>query len=116
MNKTSNYLSVLVMGGILLSGCTTASSVDKTVTMKVGQTGHLTAYRSDSCGAAAPSWASVERKLPRSSIISYSDGGLRSRNSKQCGKRVPTRAVDATGIKPGKEINRYQDTIQIVVE
>lgn len=116
MNAISNRLAMLAIGGAFLAGCTTAGSVDKTVTMNVGQTGHLTAYRNDSCGASAPSWESVERKLPRSSIVSYSDGGLRSRNSKQCGKQVPTRAVNVMGIKPGSEINRYQDVIQIVVK
>lgn len=119
MSTTSSRRSgpaiALAIGGLFLAGCTTAGPVDKIVTMRVGQTGHLTAYRNDSCGAPAPSWASVQRRLPSSSIVSYSDGGLSSRNSRQCGKRVPTRAINATGIKPGSEVNRYQDTIEIVV-
>ncbi|AQS64914.1 hypothetical protein AGRHK599_LOCUS3211 [Rhizobium rhizogenes] len=100
---------------LALSGCVSAG-VDKTVELSVGQTRHLTAYRAENCGAAPLSFAAVAGKLPKSRIVSYSDGGLSSRQSKQCGRRVPTRAVNATGIAKGTETNRYQDVISIVVK
>ena len=58
----------------------------------------------------------MQRWLPRSGVVSYSDGGLSSRVSDQCRRRVPTRAVNATGVKPGEEVKRYQSgTVRIVV-
>ncbi len=107
--------SLFVLG--LAAGCSTSGPADSTVSLRVGQTGHLTAYRANSCGAAPPSFASVQGRLPRSSIVTYSDGGLSSRVSNQCKTRVPTRAVNATGVKPGEEVKRYQSgTVRIVVQ
>jgi hypothetical protein len=102
---------------LLLSGCVTPGSADKTVEVRVGQTRHLTAYRGNSCGAPAPSYASVVARLPRLSVGEYSDGGLSSRVSTQCRKRVPTRAVNVTGVKPGAEAKQYQsESVAIVVK
>ncbi|WP_244468042.1 hypothetical protein [Nitratireductor soli] len=106
-------MSMTGFAALLATGCT---SVDKTVELGVGQTKHLTAYRADSCGASAPSYANVAARLPRAKTVRYSDGGPSSRNSKQCGTRVPTRAVNVTGIAAGDETHRYQDTIRIVVK
>ncbi|TKT75008.1 hypothetical protein [Aquamicrobium sp. LC103] len=99
-----------------LAGCVSAGSADKTVELSIGETKHLTAYRADGCGAAPPSFDTVSRRLPRSGIVSYSDGGLSSRVSDQCKTRVPTRAVNATGVRAGSEVKRYQSgTVAIVV-
>lgn len=101
---------------LLLSGCVTAGNADKTVELRVGETRHLTAYRGNSCSAAAPSFAAIQNRLPKSSIVSYSDAGLSSRVSRDCGKRVPTRAVNATGVTPGSEGHAYQsESVAIVV-
>lgn len=108
--------SLVIVATAALTGCVSATSADKTVELSVGQTRHLTAYRADGCGAAAPAFDSIVGRLPRSEIVSYSDAGLSSRRSVQCGRQVPTRAVNATGVKAGSEVKRYQsETVSIVV-
>jgi hypothetical protein len=111
-------VSAAVVGAacLLLSGCVTPGNADKTVEMRVGETRHITAYRSGACGTPPPSFAAIEGRLPKSSIVKYSDGGLSSRISKDCGRRVPTRAVNGTGIAPGTEGHMYQSgSVAIVV-
>lgn len=109
--------AMAILSGLALSGCVTAANADKTVEMGVGQTRHITAYRGNSCSAGAPSYAEIVGRLPKSSIIKYSDGGLSSRVSKDCGRRVPTRAVNGTGIAPGSEGHAYQSgSVAIVVK
>lgn len=106
-----------IFSALVLSGCVTATNADKTVEMRVGETKHLTAYRGNSCSAGAPSYADIVGRLPKSSIVNYSDGGLSSRVSRDCGKRVPTRAVNGTAIATGSEGHRYQSgTVAIVVK
>lgn len=106
----------IVLIGLLAAGCVSTGGGERRE-LAVGQTRHLTAYRADSCGAPPPSFADVAGRIPRSDIVRYSDGGLSSRVSNDCGRRVPTRAVNATGIKPGTETTRYQSgTVTIVVK
>jgi hypothetical protein len=110
-------LPFVVMAALTLAGCVSAGSADVTRNLAVGQTAHITAYRGDSCSAPAPSFAAIQSRLPSSQIVRYSDGGLSSRTSKDCGKRVPTRAVNGTGIKAGSEVKRFQSgTVAIVVK
>lgn len=94
-----------VMAAVLCAG---TPALAKTVEFKVGQTRHITAYRADSCGAQPPSFAQVMKRIPKSNLVTYSDGGLSSRMSNDCRKRVPTRAVNGTAVKTGKETKRYQ--------
>ena len=110
--KQTIYISAVAFSLFMLTNSVSA----KTLELKVGQTKHITAYRGESCDAGAPSWAYVARRIPKSSLVTYSDGGISSRVSNQCKKRVPTRAVNATAVKPGKETKRYQSgsvTIQV---
>lgn len=108
-------LAILIL--LPLAGCVSTQSADRTLELAVGQTKHITAYRADGCGAAAPSFASIQGRLPRSDLVTYSDGGPSSRVSDQCRRRVPTRAVNATAVKAGSEVKRYQSgTIAIVVK
>lgn len=117
MRNISIAAAAAIVSALALSGCVTPESADKTVELRVGQTRHLTAYRSDGCGAPAPSYASVLPRLPTITVAEYSDGGLSSRVSKDCGKRVPTRAVNVTGVKPGAEGHQYQSgSVAIVVK
>lgn len=110
-------LPFVAIAAMSLAGCVSAGSADVTRELRVGQTAHITAYRADGCGAPAPSFASIQARLPKSSIIRYSDGGLSSRVSNQCKGRVPTRAVNGTGLKAGSEVKRYQSgTVAIVVK
>ncbi|WP_230980496.1 hypothetical protein [Oryzicola mucosus] len=105
----------MLFSGLIMAGCVSAGSADKTVELSVGETKHLTAYRADGCGAPPPSFAAVSGRMPRSQIVSYSDGGLSSRMSDQCKKNVPTRAVNATGIKSGSEVKRFQSGVVAIV-
>lgn len=114
---TNVQLPFVVVAALSLAGCVSAGSADVTRELSVGQTRHITAYRGDGCSAPAPSFAAIESRLPRSNIIRYSDGGLSSRVSDQCKTRVPTRAVNGTGLKAGSEVKRYQSgTVAIVVK
>lgn len=114
---TKVQLPFVAIAALSLAGCVSAGSADVTRNLSVGQTGHITAYRGEGCSAPAPSFAAIQGRLPQSSIVRYSDGGLSSRNSNDCGKRVPTRAVNGTGIKAGQEVHRFQSgTVAIVVK
>lgn len=114
---TNVQFPFVVVAALALAGCVSAGSADVTRELRVGQTGHITAYRADGCNAPAPSFASIQGRLPSSEIVRYSDGGTSSRVSNQCGKRVPTRAVNGTGIKAGSEVKRFQSgTVAIVVK
>lgn len=91
-------------------------SYANTVEFRMGQTKHITAYRGFRCGSPAPAFGDVMKRIPKSKLVKYSDGGLSSRVSKQCKTRVPTRAINGTAIKSGKETKRYQSgTVTLVV-
>lgn len=106
----------IILAGLVLSGCVTAQNASVVRELRVGETKHITAYRADGCGAPAPTFAAIAGRLPKSSIVKYSDGGLSSRVSKNCGKRVPTRAVNGTGIAVGQEGHNYQSgSVGIIV-
>ena len=113
-----------VFSAALLAGCMDTATTETSTAipasaerleLAVGQTAHLDAYRADTCGGAAPSWASVQARLPASAIVTYSDGGISSRDSRSCGTNVATRAVNATGIAAGTEVHTYSDTIAVTV-
>lgn len=98
------------------SMCLGAAAHAKTVEMKIGQTKHITAYRANGCGAPPPSFEQVMKRIPKSKLVTYSDGGLSSRVSNQCKRSVPTRAVNGTAVQAGKETKRYQSgAVTIVV-
>lgn len=106
----------IVLAGLFLTGCVTAQNADAVRELRVGETRHITAYRADGCGASPPSFAQIAGRLPKSTIVRYSDGGLASRVSKNCGKSVSTRAVNGTGIAVGEEGHTYQSgTVAIIV-
>ena len=106
----------IVLAGLFLTGCVTAQNADVVRELRVGETRHITAYRGNGCNAGAPSFADIKGRLPSSSIVRFSDGGLSSRVSKDCGRRVPTRAVNGTGIAAGEEGHNFQSgSVAIVV-
>lgn len=106
----------LVFGGLLVvAGCVSAANADKTVELRVGQTKHIDAYRASSCGAPAPSFADIQGRLPSSKIVQFSDGGISSRMSNSCKRRVPTRAINGTGVAVGEEVKRFDNTVAIIV-
>lgn len=105
----------LVGGLLVVAGCVSAANADKTVELRVGQTKHLDAYRASSCGAPAPTFAQIQSRLPSSNIVQFSDGGVSSRMSDSCKRRVPTRAINGTGIAVGQEVKKFDNTVAIVV-
>lgn len=108
-------MAIATAAAIALSGLTVAAHA-KTVEFSVGQTKHVTAYRGFKCGSPPPTFQELRRRIPRSRLVTYSDGGLSSRVSKDCKRRVPTRAINGTAVKTGKETKRYQSgTVTLVV-
>ena len=100
-----------------LAGCVSVDSADVKRELAVGETRHITAYRGDGCSAPAPSFDTVMKRIPKSELVRYSDGGLSSRVSDQCKTRVPTRAVNGTGIKACAEVKNYQSgTVASIVK
>ena len=124
-NKRAIGVLVVGLSAAAITGCTTGGSLEsvdqipagtETVRMSVGETRRVDAYRGRTCSSPAPSWESIQRILPRSSLVTYSDGGLATRNSRSCGKVVPTRAVNGTAIARGVELNQYSDPVAIIVD
>lgn len=107
-------LGILTATAIALTGLAVAAHA-KTVEMQVGQTKHITAYRGFKCGSPPPTFQELSRRIPRSKLVTYSDGGLSSRISKDCKRRVPTRAINGTAVKTGKETKRYQSGMVTLV-
>ena len=121
MKRTTLTLGLALVVSGCMDGATGTGTVSippgtETLRLAVGETDHLDAFRGRSCSDPAPSWQQVQRWLPESSIVTYSDGGESTRDSISCGQVVPTRAVNATGVRPGTEINQYTDRIAIIVE
>lgn len=85
------------------------------VTLAVGETKPIDAIRASQCGSPAPTWAEVQSDLPVSNIISYSDGGLSSRNSESCNRSVETRVVNGTGTAIGTEVLELDNLIAVIV-
>lgn len=106
---------IILSACLISAGCVSASSASKTVEMRVGQTTRIDAYRAKACGAPAPSFAELQGRLPNSRIVQFSDGGVSSRMSDSCRRRVATRVVNGTGIAAGQEAHRFDNTVAIVV-
>ncbi|NGM46907.1 hypothetical protein G5B31_15325 [Rhodobacter sp. SGA-6-6] len=81
---------------------------DNVLELRVGETRHMTVYIADNCKGKPPAWVNVKRKLPKSKIVTFSDGDLGPRRSDRCGGEVVGREIDATGMKPGKETLKVQ--------
>lgn len=86
---------------------------DNVLELRVGETKHLTVYITEKggkldCKAKPPAWKTVKAKLPKSKIVTFSDGDLGPRTSRQCGGEVVGREIDATGVKPGKQVLKVQ--------
>ena len=71
--------------------------------------------RGNECGEA-PSWDSARILLPSLQTGTLADGGVGTRQSRQCGGRVAARAILFTATAPGTEqISLYGDDIVIRV-
>lgn len=85
------------------------------VSLDVGQSTVIHGERGK-CGQNAPDWETVATSLPTLSTGKFSDGGLGTRYSRQCGGATPGRAIRFTATTPGTEqIQLYGDTIRIEV-
>lgn len=86
------------------------------VTMKVGESRPIYAYRGD-CGRLPPAWEHIEAELPSPSLGSLSDGGLARRNSKFCQGLTPAQAIVFSASTAGVEEFKIQgDFFKMTVE
>lgn len=88
----------------------------RTVTLKVGQSALVKGVRHRDCGAPARAFSHYRPQLPKSSLGTFSDGGVGTTQSDRCGKRVPARGVIFNAKKAGKEtLNVMGDPITVTV-
>lgn len=88
----------------------------RNVSVQVGDAVIIHGARGNECGPA-PSWDSARELLPTLVTGTLTDGGVGTRLSRQCGGRVPARAILFTAAKVGAEqISLYGDEIHIRVE
>ena len=87
----------------------------RNVSVKVGESAIIHGARGNECGPA-PSWESAKLLLPELVTGTLTDGGVGTRVSRQCGGRVPARAILFTATTVGTEqISLYGDDIVIRV-
>jgi len=87
----------------------------RNVSVKVGESAIIHGARGNECGPA-PSWESASLLLPELVTGTLTDGGVGTRISRQCGGRVPARAILFTATQSGTEqISLYGDDIVIRV-
>ncbi len=87
----------------------------RNVSLKVGESAIIHGARGNECGPA-PSWESAKLLLPELVTGTLTDGGVGTRNSRQCGGRVPARAILFTATRVGTEqTSLYGDDIVIRV-
>lgn len=87
----------------------------RNVSVKVGESAIIHGARGNECGPA-PTWESAKLLLPELVTGTLTDGGVGTRVSRQCGGRIPARAILFTAMQPGVEqISLYGDDIVIRV-
>lgn len=87
----------------------------RNVSVKVGESAIIHGARGNECGDA-PSWESAKLLLPELVTGTLTDGGVGTRVSRQCGGRIPARAILFTATQPGiEQISLYGDDIVIRV-
>ncbi len=85
------------------------------VSVKVGESSIIHGARGNECDEA-PTWESAKLLLPELVTGTLTDGGVGTRQSRQCGGRVAARAILFTATRPGTEqISLYGDDIVIRV-
>lgn len=87
----------------------------RNVSARIGDSMIIHGARGNECGPA-PSWEEAMPLLPEMVTGTLSDGGVGTRVSRQCGGRVPARAIVFTATAAGTEqISLYGDPIVIRV-
>lgn len=87
----------------------------RNVSAKVGDALIIHGARGRNCGQA-PDWENAKKQLPELETGVLSDGDIGTRFSRQCGGRVPARAILFTATTPGiEQIALYGDPITITV-
>jgi hypothetical protein len=122
-------LAAMILAGIVFAGWSaTAQNADpvgsyegivaeyvRNVSARVGDSMIIHGARGNECGEA-PSWDSARILLPSLQTGTLTDGGVGTRQSRQCGGRVAARAILFTATAPGTEqISLYGDDIVIRV-
>lgn len=87
----------------------------RNVSVQVGDAVIIHGARGNECGDA-PSWESARVLLPELMTGKLSDGGIGTRYSRQCGGRVPARAILFIATTPGiEQTSLYGDEVHIRV-
>lgn len=87
----------------------------RNISVQVGEAVIIHGARGNDCGDA-PSWESAKELLPELVTGTLTDGGVGTRYSRQCGGRIPARAILFTAKTPGTEqTSLYGDQINIHV-
>ena len=92
-----------------------AADYVRNVSTRVGEATIIHGARGNDCGPA-PAWEVARELLPDLVTGTLSDGGVGTRHSRQCGGRVPARAILYTATQAGTEqFSLYGDDIVIRV-
>lgn len=88
----------------------------RSVTLKVGQSTLVKGIRHRDCGKPARAFSHYRPQLPRTSLGTFSDGGVGTTRSDRCGGVVPARGVLFTAKQRGTErLNIMGDPVTITV-
>lgn len=88
----------------------------RSVSVRVGDALIIHGARGNNCGPP-PEWEETVKRLPQLATGTLADGGVGTRFSRQCGGRVPARAILFTATKPGTEqTTLFGDSITISVQ
>ena len=87
------------------------------VTLTIGQSVILKGVRQSNCSDQAPGWKHIKRKLPKSGLGKFVDGGAGTTDSNSCGQNVAARGVKFIAQKSGSEmLEIFKDPISITVK
>lgn len=90
---------------------------NRNVTLSVGKSIILKGVRSSDCSDDVRSWSSVAKRLPKSKLGTFSDGGEGTVKSNSCGKVVGARGVRFTAKTKGTEqFVVFDDAIKVTVQ
>lgn len=71
---------------------------------------------SGGCEGPLPTWQEINDTLPKTSLGTFTDGGLARKVVRRCGRELPVRAVLFTGLRTGiEEVVVLEDFIKIEV-
>jgi hypothetical protein len=129
MQRSSGSILGMVLAAAL-AGAAWADApewrMETNYTLTVGQTATVYAVRAKSCDQGAPAFDDVKRRLPKTTLGTFSDGGTVQRTSMACTSLVgsnhkdawvPARAITFTATSRGTEtLKFFTDPIVLTVK